>query len=119
MERRNEARRRIGEQSRRGDDEEIGPHRIPVQAADADETPLLILGGGSNVVISDDGWRGTVLLIRTQGFEVAADASLTGVQSIVEAALADGRTVAERSWIAARQCIRSNVCIDGYGEGAR
>ena len=45
-----------------------------VQMADADGTPLLILGGGSNVVISDDGWRGTVLLIRTQGFDVEADA---------------------------------------------
>lgn len=45
-----------------------------VQEADAAGTPLLILGGGSNVVIADDGWRGTVLLIRTSGYEVAADA---------------------------------------------
>lgn len=45
-----------------------------VQTADASGTPLLILGGGSNVVVADDGWRGTVLLIRTQGFDVSADA---------------------------------------------
>ncbi len=42
--------------------------------ADTSETPLLVLGGGSNVVIADDGWRGTVLLIRTQGISVTADA---------------------------------------------
>ena len=45
-----------------------------VQEADEAGTPLLILGGGSNVVIADDGWRGTVLLIRTSGIAVAADA---------------------------------------------
>lgn len=45
-----------------------------VTQADEAGIPLLILGGGSNVVLSDDGWRGTVLLIRTQGFEVSQDA---------------------------------------------
>lgn len=33
--------------------------------------PLLLLGGGSNVVISDDGWPGTALLIRNRGIEQA------------------------------------------------
>lgn len=32
-----------------------------------DDEPLLVLGGGSNVLISDDGFAGTVLLIRTEG----------------------------------------------------
>ena len=36
----------------------------------ADE-PLLILGGGSNVVIADAGWPGTALLVRSQGIEQA------------------------------------------------
>jgi len=45
-----------------------------VRECDEKEIPLLILGGGSNVVISDDGFRGTVLLIRTSGYEVASDA---------------------------------------------
>ena len=40
-----------------------------VSAADRNSEPLLILGGGSNVVIGDDGWPGTVLLIRTRGIE--------------------------------------------------
>lgn len=42
-----------------------------VQRADADGEPLLILGGGSNVVAGDAGWPGTVLLIRNRGVEVA------------------------------------------------
>ena len=45
-----------------------------VIAADEAAIPLLILGGGSNVVVSDDGWRGTVLLIRTSGYEFESDA---------------------------------------------
>lgn len=42
-----------------------------VRAADADGEPLLILGGGSNVVIGDDGFPGTVLLIRNAGVDIA------------------------------------------------
>jgi UDP-N-acetylmuramate dehydrogenase len=38
-------------------------------AAKADE-PVLILAGGSNVVISDAGFEGTVVLLRTGGFRV-------------------------------------------------
>lgn len=45
-----------------------------VKECDEKEIPLLILGGGSNVVVSDEGFRGTVLLIRTSGYEVASDA---------------------------------------------
>jgi len=45
-----------------------------VKECDANEIPLLILGGGSNVVICDEGFRGTVLLIRTSGYEVESDA---------------------------------------------
>lgn len=38
-----------------------------VRAADAAGEPLLILGGGSNVVIGDDGFDGTVLRVATSG----------------------------------------------------
>ena len=44
-----------------------------VRASDAEGRPLLILGGGSNVVIGDDGFDGTVLLIRTRGVEASVD----------------------------------------------
>ncbi|MFE0461797.1 UDP-N-acetylmuramate dehydrogenase [Kitasatospora sp. NPDC058965] len=39
-----------------------------VRAADAAGEPLLVLGGGSNLVIGDDGFDGTVLRIATTGF---------------------------------------------------
>ncbi len=38
-----------------------------VRAADSAGTPLLLLGGGSNVVVADQGFPGLVILIRTQG----------------------------------------------------
>ena len=39
-------------------------------AAWADDEPLLVLGGGSNVVIGDDGFDGTVLVVATRGVEL-------------------------------------------------
>ncbi|MFD7897931.1 UDP-N-acetylmuramate dehydrogenase [Streptomyces sp. NPDC059743] len=39
-----------------------------VREADAAGTPLLIIGGGSNLVIGDQGFEGTALRIATQGF---------------------------------------------------
>jgi UDP-N-acetylmuramate dehydrogenase len=43
---------------------------------DADEAgrPLLVLGGGSNVVAPDDGWPGDVVLVRSRGIERSGDA---------------------------------------------
>src|SRR5215218_2035982 len=45
---------------------------------DADEAgrPLLVLGGGSNVVAPDDGWPGDVVLVRSHGIRRSGD-SLT------------------------------------------
>jgi UDP-N-acetylmuramate dehydrogenase len=37
------------------------------------QEPLLLLGGGSNVVIADEGFPGTALLIRSEGFTVTDD----------------------------------------------
>ncbi|MFJ3925627.1 UDP-N-acetylmuramate dehydrogenase [Streptomyces sp. NPDC090022] len=41
-----------------------------VRAADAAGTPLLLIGGGSNLVIGDKGFEGTALRIATRGFEL-------------------------------------------------
>ncbi|MFI2351261.1 UDP-N-acetylmuramate dehydrogenase [Streptomyces sp. NPDC019443] len=41
-----------------------------VREADAAGTPLLIIGGGSNLVIGDKGFDGTALRIATRGFEL-------------------------------------------------
>ncbi len=38
-----------------------------VTEADASTEPLLVLGGGSNLVVGDDGFDGTVVAVRTRG----------------------------------------------------
>jgi UDP-N-acetylmuramate dehydrogenase len=40
-----------------------------VREADEAGRPLLLLGGGSNVVAPDDGWVGVVVAVRTRGIE--------------------------------------------------
>lgn len=42
-----------------------------VTAADREGRPVLLLGGGSNLLVSDEGFRGTVVEIATRGIVVA------------------------------------------------
>lgn len=61
-----------------------GPAKRLVTASDADEIaqsvrdaaadgdPTLVLGGGSNVVVADHGFAGTVVLLRSRGVQVVA-----------------------------------------------
>ncbi|HVD27342.1 MAG TPA: UDP-N-acetylmuramate dehydrogenase [Mycobacteriales bacterium] len=42
-----------------------------VRAADTASEPLLVLGGGSNLVVADEGFDGTVLQVATRGVAVA------------------------------------------------
>jgi len=52
--------------------------RQVVEAADWAFTrrqPLLVLGGGSNLLIADEGWPGLVLHVAVRGIESEADAS--------------------------------------------
>jgi UDP-N-acetylmuramate dehydrogenase len=44
-----------------------------VQAADAEAEPVLVLGGGSNLVVADEGFPGLVVQVATAGLEFAAD----------------------------------------------
>ena len=44
-----------------------------VRAADERAEPLLVLGGGSNLLISDDGYKGLVLQIDLRGIIVDTD----------------------------------------------
>jgi UDP-N-acetylmuramate dehydrogenase len=44
-----------------------------VAAADDRDEPVLILGGGSNLVVADEGWPGVVIRVATSGVRVAAD----------------------------------------------
>ncbi|MFF0744565.1 UDP-N-acetylmuramate dehydrogenase [Streptomyces sp. NPDC004111] len=67
-----------------------------VREADATGTPLLIVGGGSNLIVGDKGFDGTALRIATRGFrldgtklELAAGEVWTdAVARVVEAGLA-------------------------------
>ncbi len=45
-----------------------------VCAADRDGRRLLVLGGGSNLVVADEGFDGTAVAIRTRGIDVDSDA---------------------------------------------
>ncbi len=58
-----------------------------VRAADEAGTPLLLLSGGSNLVISDDGFAGTVVRIATKGVHVEpVDGDTGGVVDVTVAA---------------------------------
>ncbi|HEX5493489.1 MAG TPA: UDP-N-acetylmuramate dehydrogenase [Mycobacteriales bacterium] len=44
-----------------------------VRAADAEGTGVLLLGGGSNLVLADEGWAGLVVLLRSRGVSARRD----------------------------------------------
>jgi UDP-N-acetylmuramate dehydrogenase len=56
-----------------------------VRAADSAGEPLLVLGGGSNLVVGDAGFPGTVVHVATRGVERVSRASDTGVRVRVQA----------------------------------
>jgi UDP-N-acetylmuramate dehydrogenase len=70
-----------------------------VRAADASGEPVLILGGGSNLVVADEGFDGTVIQVATRGVSRGAGPG-PGVGTVTVAAGEDwdavvARTVAE------------------------
>ena len=56
-----------------------------VREADADGGPLLVVSGGSNLVVSDDGFPGTVVRIASRGVEVESSDACGGVMVRVAA----------------------------------
>jgi UDP-N-acetylmuramate dehydrogenase len=44
-----------------------------VRIADAAGTPLLLIGGGSNLVLADEGWPGLAVLLRSRGIQRRRD----------------------------------------------
>ena len=47
-----------------------------VRAADASGEPVLVLGGGSNLVVADEGFDGTVIQVATRGVSPGASTGL-------------------------------------------
>jgi UDP-N-acetylmuramate dehydrogenase len=74
-----------------------------VRSADAAGEPVLVLGGGSNLVAADAGWPGTVVLIRTTGIDRRGDgdrvlltvAAGTVWDEVAEQSVRDGLTGTE------------------------
>ena len=56
-----------------------------VSAADAAGEPLLLLGGGSNLLVGDDGFDGTVVQVATQGIAVESSQACSGASVRVAA----------------------------------
>ncbi|WP_028131066.1 UDP-N-acetylmuramate dehydrogenase [Serinicoccus marinus] len=56
-----------------------------VREADEAGEPLLVVGGGSNLVVADKGFPGTVVLVRTRGVAVPHDSACGGVSATVAA----------------------------------
>ncbi|MDO5739431.1 MAG: UDP-N-acetylmuramate dehydrogenase [Ornithinimicrobium sp.] len=56
-----------------------------VREADEEGEPLLVVGGGSNLLVSDDGFPGTVVHVATTGIEVPSESACGGVLATVAA----------------------------------
>lgn len=56
-----------------------------VRAADAAGEKLLIIGGGSNLLIADEGFDGTVVLIGSTGYQVSSEDICGGASVVVQA----------------------------------
>ncbi len=56
-----------------------------IRAADADGTPLLVVGGGSNLLVDDAGFDGIVVRDRRQGFTVPDHSACAGITMNVPA----------------------------------
>lgn len=77
-----------------------------VQEAEAREQAVLVLAGGSNVVIGDQGFPGTVVLVRSRGFQVVASADDTVTVRVAAGEPWDDLVAAtvERGW-AGLECL--------------
>jgi UDP-N-acetylmuramate dehydrogenase len=73
-----------------------------VRECDATGEPLLVLGGGSNLLVGDDGFDGTVVHVRTRGLHLEAATSCGGASVRVAAGESWDGVVVEairRQWV--------------------
>ena len=71
------------------------------RSADATGTPVLVLGGGSNLLVSDSGFDGRVVAVRTTGMHADADACGGAVVRVAAGEVWDDFVVraVEQGWI--------------------
>ena len=53
-----------------------------IAKADEAKTPLLVIGGGSNILVSDAGFAGTVIVVETTGNSYEIDACSGGMLQV-------------------------------------
>ncbi|EFQ82283.1 UDP-N-acetylenolpyruvoylglucosamine reductase domain protein [Aeromicrobium marinum DSM 15272] len=72
-----------------------------VREADEAGRPLLLVAGGSNLVVADDGFDGRVVLVRSRGITVSADACSGASVTVAAGEPWDAfvRTAVERGWV--------------------
>ncbi|HXH79242.1 UDP-N-acetylmuramate dehydrogenase [Nocardioides sp.] len=76
-----------------------------VSSADASGTPVLVLGGGSNLVVADEGFDGVVVEVATSGVTPDTDDSAAACGGVmVRVAAGEGwddlvATAADRGWV--------------------
>lgn len=75
-----------------------------VSAADADGEPVLVLGGGSNVVVADDGFPGVVVEVATRGVSPDVEDGVSCGGVLVTVAAGENwddlvATAVERGWV--------------------
>ena len=66
-----------------------------VRAADAADEPVLILGGGSNLVVADEGFGGTVIQVATRGVSQGREPGMVTLAAGEDWDAVVARTVAE------------------------
>ena len=53
-----------------------------IKSADDSRTPLLVIGGGSNILVGDSGFEGTVIVVETNGNSYEIDACSGGMLQV-------------------------------------
>ena len=93
-----------------------------VAEADASGEPVLLIGGGSNLVVPDQGWPGVVVLLRSQGIdrvgdEVTVQAGVVWDELVETSVRNDWSGLAPMSGIPGRTGATPVQNVDAYGTG--
>ena len=72
-----------------------------VRSADEQHTPVLVVGGGSNLVVADEGYDGRVVVVRTTGMRIESDMCGGALVEVAAGENWDGvvATAIDRGWV--------------------